>query len=270
MIRLFRAFIYQSKKDKMILGSFILMLVIALGILLYSYSMKNKMDHVMLLQMSFIGIGIACLVSVILGKEFNEVTLRNKLIIGHKKYKVYLAYWLYFFSLSVILYAIYMLVILCLGIPLLGAPQASGQTICLWIISQLLMLATFVSLFTCISFLCSGRIIAIIVNLLFAFGLIFLFILFMGRLTTPEYIDIWQMNPTTNEFELMKELNPKYPSPMEKNIMYSFLYLLPTSHTYAVLFGVELKEYILILSSLLSSTIITLIGVLVFMKKDIK
>ncbi len=270
MIRLFQSMIFRLKKDKLFYVMLILFEILPIIFVVHSYITKNTIDQLFHRQMLYISIFISLLVSLFIGVEYSDGALRNKLMVGHRRYKVYLSNLLFLVGIAVGMYAIYMLILVCLGIPLLGVPQLAGFTLFTEIVLQLLAIVAFVSLFTFVSFICSNRIITTILNILLSFGMIFLIIFLIHQFSIPKYLEIYQWNPISETMEYMTILNPRYPSDIERTIILGFLYLIPGSQSFGAMFGISLN------SAVVSSVLVTLsiifssVGIGLFSIKDLK
>lgn len=270
MITLFHSLFYRLKKDKLLFALAVACILFPIVFIIRNYFMEVSIDALFQIQMCFISIFFTLIVNSYIGVEYSDGTIRNKIIIGKKRYKIYLSNWLFLILLGLGMYLLYLLTIVCIGIPILGASSVDIQTIFLWIIVQVITIIAFISIFTFISFLCSNHVVAIIINMLISFGLIILIIFLATRLSTPEYIEVYQWNTITGQMEYMKVLNPQYPSPFEHSILLSSLYILPSSFSFAILFGIPMQIGITILVLIIVVILFTGLGIFFFSKKDLK
>ena len=91
MIKLLNAGFTRLKKDKLFWGLTIVVVVFSLFILYNAYSDMKKyggninIDGYFFNVGSLIGVAIAIFASVYIGNEYSNGTLRNKIVIGHKR-----------------------------------------------------------------------------------------------------------------------------------------------------------------------------------------
>ncbi|MDE5715775.1 MAG: hypothetical protein K2I42_06535 [Anaeroplasmataceae bacterium] len=270
MIRLFHSLFYRLKKDKLFYGSLLLFVAVTLFVIIFSY-LKDKSINILFHQhMCYISILFPLLVSAYIGVEYADGTIRNKIMIGTERYKIYLTYWIFLLFIGLSMYMLYYLILCSIGIPLLGVPNVSGMTICSWLLSQSLTIIAMISIFTFTSFICSNRLITSIINVFIVFVLLILVVYFLHKFTIPEYIDYYQINTITQETEVIHKLNPNYPSDLERSIYKGLLYILPTSQPFAVLIGIPLNQTILSVVLSMIAIIFTGFGIFIFSRKDLK
>ena len=270
MITIFHSLLYRLKKDKLFYSLLAIFLIMPMALVLRNYINKSTIDSLLHIQMFFISIPTTLFVSFYIGLEYSDGTIRNKIMIGKKRYSVYLSHWLFIIVLCFLLYIEYLFVILCLGIPLLGAASVNALTIFYWIATQIITIIALVSIFTFISFVCSSRIVAIIIEFLLSIALIVVIILIIGRLSVPEYIETYQWNAVTGQMELIKILNPNYPSSTERNLLIGILYILPTAFSFTILVGIPLNLGSIVIILIALSGLCTGLGIFLFTRKDLK
>lgn len=106
-------------------------------------------------------------VAMFIGKEFSQNTIRNKVVIGYSKTKIYLANLIMSVTISAILYLVYELVVFAVGIPMFGW----GETFVFGefmrqLINSLLILITLSAVITMISMLSRNLTAAILISML--------------------------------------------------------------------------------------------------------
>ena len=97
MIRLLDAGFTRLKKDKFFWSMCICVVFIVLLVLYNNYSNMKKYDEIIEIDRlffffgTFLGIMSSIFTSVFLGTEYSNGTLRNKIIMGHRRFKIYLS-----------------------------------------------------------------------------------------------------------------------------------------------------------------------------------
>ena len=75
--------------------------------------------------LSFFGVVLAAFCTLYLGTEYHDGTIRNKVAAGFRRGQIYGAYFLVCLFGGVILWAVYVVVYLAVGLPLLGVSWAA-------------------------------------------------------------------------------------------------------------------------------------------------
>ncbi len=115
-----------------------------------------------------IGVVSAVVSTLFLGREYQDGTLRNKLIAGHSRAAVYLSGWLTN-TVSTLLLCLGCFSAACLfGIPAFGGFQKEPETILLLALASLLSASVYTALFTMIQMLTGNRAAAVTISLLTA------------------------------------------------------------------------------------------------------
>lgn len=118
-----------------------------------------------------IGVASAIVCCLFLGREFQSGALRNKLIVGHPRWKVYLSGLLVNAAASVLLALGYSLAACLCGMPVFGGFVISPGEVLLLILSCVLYITVYASLFTMIQMLSGSRAMSVVICILLALGL---------------------------------------------------------------------------------------------------
>ena len=204
------------------------------------------------------GILLSAFISLFLGTEYSDGTIRNKLVIGHRRRDIYLSNLIASFAV---------------GLPLMGRFDAGAELVFATCIGILAAAAAFASICTMISMLCQNRAAAAVINILLIFLLLFVSLYIRAWLEAPETITTQSvvMNEKGGSSVTTEEVpNPVYLSGTARKTCEFINDFLPTGQT--VQFTNMEAENVPILYTY--SVIITAAaagaGTLVFKKKDIK
>ncbi len=115
-----------------------------------------------------IGIVSAVVSSLFLGREYQDGTIRNKLIAGHSRAAVYLSGWLANTASTLLLCLGCFLASCICGIPAFGGFQGEFGKILLLILASLLSVSVYAALFTMIQMLVGNRAAAVTICLITA------------------------------------------------------------------------------------------------------
>lgn len=158
----------------------------------------HAIDHGMFFFMVYIGIVLAVFVSLFLGTEYDEGTLRNKVIAGHTRGSIYAAYLTVCILQAVILEMTYMIVYLAIAVPLLGVLGCSVETACLVFVGCIFALISYVSFYVLISVNCAKKattaVVCMLIGLAMFFSAIYLQQKLAGAAAYPGYLSAAEEN----------------------------------------------------------------------------
>lgn len=103
------------------------------------------------------------------GVEYNDGTMRNKIIAGHKRTEIYFSNLIVNIVASFLMCGSYILANVVVGIPMIGALTIPINKVLLIVFGSLITVVAFCSIFTMISLLVSSKAIAPIICILFVF-----------------------------------------------------------------------------------------------------
>ena len=274
MIKLLHAGFTRLKQDKLFWGLTVAIIGFAL-IMLYNaysdmleYGGNVSVDGYFFNVGMLIGFAIAIFASVYLGNEYSNGTLRNKIVMGHNRIKIYLSNLIIVSVISVFWVLLFDFITACIGIPLFGNIQMDiGKFLLLFVIVLLFSIA-FASIFTFIAMVCSNKTATSIICLVTVFAMMFGSTMLFNLLSTP---------PTTVEYSMVdgqfvpQEVpNPRYPTDQERKIYQTILNIMPQGQAFSIV-GYEDWDYkVLPFYSLGVIIIFTGAGLLIFKRKDLK
>ncbi|MDE5996438.1 MAG: ABC transporter permease, partial [Eubacterium sp.] len=188
----------------------------------------NTLNDVLFEILPAIGIVYALFVAPYLGKEYSDRTIRNKLVVGHKRRNMYLANYITCFVGSLFIYSMFFVGGFAVGIPLLGGWQGEISTLITYILMGVFITAALSSILTMLCMLCSKRSLAAVVSILIMFGVMIFASGIYEALSQPE---------TTQEFISFSMEgvvlgdpipNPAYVSGIKRGICEFLMQFLPT------------------------------------------
>lgn len=231
-------------------------------------------DHTLFPDTLITIIIMAVLVVMLVGREYTDKTIRNKIVTGHSRTTIYLANLIVCLTAAAILFIVPMLVIgLAVGAPLLGGFTLSFTAFVLPFFCYLLGVFGFTSLFILIVMSVQNRTVAAIVVLLLA-AIIFSVPTTLGEmLEAPELVEEVIWDETVEDFVYTGEMmeNQAYvggPARVMVQFLYDFLpggTLQQTSPFNATKDMAHLPVY-----AVAFIVVTTLGGALVFEKKELK
>ncbi len=202
------------------------------------------MDTILLFSFECFGILVAVFLSSFLGTEYSDGTIRNKLIVGHKRSSIYLASLITGITAITIIYlasALIESILILFGAPhnSIGRIMLSGGIVWFACIS-------FVSIFNLVGMLSSSKALTAIICLLTAFALLFSGFYMFSLLSIPDYL----VGAERAIYQILLEFNP-------------------SGQILQIIFGIVMP-WKLVTYSLLLSFVLTCLGLYIFHKKDLK
>ena len=227
-----------------------------------------SLDEYYFNQAPLIGAFLALLISMFLGTEFSEGTIRNKLCIGHKRNEIFLSNFISCALASIALTAVWLL-ISALLFGLIGPLEMSISEFVGCILVAMGFAVSFAALYTVIGSLSSNKAMTII----YTFAVFIVFAIaasgLYDRLCEPE-MNEGMMLVGTQLVEMEPTPNPLYLSGAIRTVCEVALELLPTGQ--ALLLSDVAIEYPAraIALSVVFITVTLLAGSVLFRRKDIK
>lgn len=275
MNKLFAANFSRLKKDKpfWICNLFVVAFSIFLQIT-YCRSIEDftfVLDEMVFTYCTFVGILLAAFVSLFIGTEYSDGTIRNKIVIGHTRTAIYLTNLFTCCFAGLVMCFSFILPTLIIGIPLFGFFSTDLRSILLLLFLSFAMTFAFVSLLTLVSMLRQNRAIASVINILGVFILLFFAAYINARLQEPKTYDSYIYETDSGQIaEEAEEPNPYYLTGGKRK-MYQFLFdALPTGQSIQL---TQMQLHDPVVSALSSAGICLIasgVGIVVFKRKDIK
>lgn len=276
MINLLSLNFARLKKNKMFLLGTALMFAAGVILPLSNFADAKKsggsvpMDTSFFSYAVFIVILMSVFCSLFIGTEHSDGTIRNKIIVGHKRSTVYLSNLIVGIVTGFIMCAAYVVPYLCIGIPLLGKFEAGTNAAVILIIAVFFMSVAFVSFFTMVSMLCQNKSITAVICIISAFMFLFAGTYINSRINEPEKFDGYVYTLNGETYSEAEEINPNYISGTKRKV-YEFMYdFLPGCQAVQIVDMSTESIDIMPLYSLIVTFITSAAGIVIFRKKDLK
>ncbi len=241
----------------------------------HTYDARMVLEDIFFLASGVIGILAAAVLSFFLGTEYNDGTIRNKLVAGHKRYKVYLSSLILSISVLLLLNLSCMAASCLFGIPLLGFfYKANLHLIWTALGISLFTYMAYAAVYTLSGMLIQNRSVSAIICII---GMTVMYCLsgyVRSGLSEPEYYEDYDYYFDDEEVEEIapedKTPNPYYLRGTKREV-YDFINdFLPTGQSLQVA-GLFIEHvYRLPVYSMLIVLTTTGAGICLFRKKDIK
>lgn len=232
------------------------------------YGLEYTLDPLFSNFLILIGIVTGVFVSLFIGTEYSDGTIRNKVVVGHARTTMYLS------DLIVCILAGMSMVLLgygvgiCLGMPLFGTFHTPPAQTLFYLLMGMMAGMTYVSVFYMITMLSSSKANSAVICLLVGFAALFLAVYVLSALAQPEKIEQLVMKNGQQVVETVK--NPAYLAGMKREIYQFVLDVLPSGQCLQVFNGEVAHPIRMILASVLTSAAAGCLGIRLFGKKDLK
>lgn len=218
------------------------------------------------------GILAAVFCSMFLGTEYSNGTIRNKLIVGHSRYKIYLANLTVCSAVNLLICTAYLVFYCISGKLLIGKIDTSVSQVVTYVIISIILAITYTSIYTMLTMLLSSKAAASVVCIITFILLLFLAAYVKARLDESVFYEGYEfsINGVTEQGEQIP--NPQY---LEGNIrtLFEFFYdFLPTGQgAQLVTLNIPITHiWRLPMYSLLITVMTTFCGIFFFKRKNLK
>lgn len=275
MRKLLRANFMRLKRDKVFLGGCIFLSLFCVLICMMQYwTMKQIdaqffVDNFVFGSFQMIGVILSVFISLFVGTEYSDGTIRNKIIVGRSRTGIYLANTIGCSFGAVVITLLSMFFTMIVGIPLFGFFKSPLSYMLLMLIVYLVAVVAYASIYNLISMLIPNKAYAAVVNVLLAFVLLFLAVYLYQCLTAPEMI---QQGTLMENGEIVFDMapNPSYLTGTKREIYQFFLDFFPGGQAMQVASLEAAHPVWMIVYSVIITVVTNAAGVFFFRRKDIK
>lgn len=265
--------LFKSKEFYVSIIFMIILTAFRIGNLVMSPS-EHRDDDGFFLYAFVIGIVMAAFVSLFVGTDHNYHTLRNKLIVGHKRRNVYLSNYIVCTVAGWIFCSCYLVIALIGGTPISGGFMAETTDVIATILCVYLLTAAYCGIFVFLTMLYANGAATSIVCIFLAISLLVFGIYVQNKLMEPEKIEIMEYSVNMESGETIYDNNPKYISNDSIRHLYETLNnALPGGQTIqlsCMLSDIKTPSCWLFIYEGLMVLITTGLGIVLFSKKDLK
>lgn len=216
-----------------------------------------------------LGLFIASFISIFIGTENSDGTLRNKLIAGHGRTSVFMS----FFAVTAIGSIILTLVWLSgsmTGMFYFDGFSYGWETFAQYFAVLLCCGLLYAAVFTALSLLIPNKAVAAVVSLVLWFVLLYTGAMVVNKLAEPEMFSGYSYYNGEILVESEPQVNPYYVSGTLRKVLEAIAYINPVCPAMQLDGGGLEKPVVNIMCSLLSTAAVLTGGCLAFRKKDMK
>ncbi|MDD3797228.1 MAG: ABC transporter permease subunit [Lachnospiraceae bacterium] len=215
-----------------------------------------------------LGVFFSAFISLFLGTEYSDGTIRNKVVVGHKRSHIYLANLLTCAAASM-LHVLAWLIGGLVGIPSLGLWHMSALQLCCYLMITLLISFALSAIFTFLSMVSSGKAVTAVVSLLLFLALLVCGSIIYNRLCEPE-LQGGIMITAEGMQKTEPTPNPAYLGGGIRSVYEMILNILPTGQAILLANLEVVKPVFHMIASVVSALTVSVLGILIFQKKDQK
>lgn len=230
------------------------------------------LDSMLSVYSMVIGFLTAAFVSLFVGTEYSDGTIRNKIIIGHSRAAIYFSNLITCSAAGFFMCLAYLLPALAAGIPLCGIKTADFRYLAGMILCSFIMTLAFASLCTLVGMLCQNKAMTAVITILSVCLLFAASVYISAKLNEPEtYPEISAFADDGSVIDDRDVPNPGYVRGTQRQI-YEFLdEFLPTGQSVILTRGDKDASFLLMSAYSAGITAVAAgIGIFIFRKRDIK
>lgn len=212
----------------------------------------------------------AIFAALFLGTDYSDGTLRNKLVIGHKRGLIYLSNLTTAAAGGLIMLASLWTVIFVTGMALGGEIGIPAGELALNMLISVGAVISIGAVFTLIGMLFSSKSTIVTITLVLTFALLIGSAVIESLLASPEFIQGYEMSANGEVIQSEPEPNPMYISGVKRDILETVNDVLPSGQMMQLSLGETRVPGFMPVYSLGVLAAFTAAGALVFRKKDLK
>lgn len=275
MIRLLSAGFLRLKKNSVFRGSLLLMAAWGIFMPVKMHMDAVQMGYAYVIEDGFfacamgVGIILAVFCSLFIGTEYNDETIRNKIIVGGKRSAIYMANAAVSSAVGLALCAAYLLPYFCIGMALVGGFTVPMGMTLLTGLTVLLLAVAFSSLFTCIAMVCQNKAATAVICILLAFGFLMTGMVLNQMLEAPKMHELYSLE-VNGELSSVTEPNPKYLEGTKREIVQTLYDINPGGQAIQCAAMTAVNPARLPFYSLAITVLATGAGCALFRKRDLK
>lgn len=220
----------------------------------------------------YLGIVLSVFVSLFIGTEFSDGTIRNKLTVGHSRNEIYLSNLITCTCVSLFYHIVYIAVLFGAGSLLLKSWETPLKILAVMTVLSLAAVVALAAVFTMLAMLIHNRSVGAVTAMLVAMAMLIAAITILNMLQAPAYIEnnfVLSINGELVQGDPIP--NPKYLTGAKREVYQHLLNIIPTGQL--LQFGnLEYTDDMLYLPlyAVGVTVVCTLIGLVVFRRKDIR
>lgn len=220
----------------------------------------------------YLAVILSVLISLFIGTEFSEGTIRNKLTVGHTRSTIYFSKLFICAGVALFYHIVFITVLFGAGTLLLKAWDTPLKTLLLLTALSLVTVIALAAIFTMLAMLIHSRSTGAVAAMLIAMVMLISAMTLFSMLTAPEYIEnAYEMNEAGEIVKSDPIPNPRYLTGSKRVVYQHILNLVPVGQM--LQFGnlqLTSQMYYFPLYAILVAVVCTAVGLALFKRKDIR
>ncbi len=215
---------------------------------------------------------VAIFVSIFVGTEYSNGTMRNKIIVGHIRWNIYFSKFIVCAVADMIIYILCVVVVLIFGGLFIGGTTLSPAKIILMMWASTSSILALTALLLLLSMSIQSRTYGGVLCLMTTLILMFAAVSIYQRLSAPEYYDEYAYaDENTGEVSMMENVkNPQYLTGGKRRA-YEFLNdFIPVSQLYQIMTHKTDRLNVIVFYDLIIIIATTGMGMAIFKRKNLK
>lgn len=280
MIKLLRSNFSRLKKNRLFWLALLLMVAVplyAVGVRYYDYVIAQETiwetaDGLWFVGGMYMSVVASVFISLFVGTEFSDGTIRNKLTVGHTRSEIYFSNLFTCSAVSLFYHFVFIAVLFGAGSLLLKTWNTPAKTLVILTALSLVTVIAMSAIFTMLAMLIHSRSAGAVTAMLVAMGMLIVTMTVNAILSAPEFID--NAFHMTDVGEVVKSdpiPNPRYVTGLEREMYQHILNLIPTGQM--AQFGnmdYTSEMAYLPLYAVIVAVVCTAVGLVAFRRKDIR
>lgn len=232
----------------------------------------HTIDGVAFVGIMYLLFAIPIFVGSFVGTEYSDGTIRNKLVVGHKRTNIYFANLIVCTAGTLIGAGINLLINLTLGSAVCGLEVLTASDIIGGILYSFIALVSSTAIMVLITMFVNSKAGASVAVVVITMIMFFSTIIIQNKLSEEEYYasHSYLDEDTGTRIEIPAEKNPYYLDGTKRKVYQAVYDVMPTSHIYeyVMMFTDKANKYTVYDGIILIAT--TALGIILFRKKDLK
>ena len=219
---------------------------------------------------AFLCILSALFCALFIGTDYSDGSVRNKLLVGHRRWEIYLSHLITCSTGCLLMCVGYLLPYLAVGTPLLAPFQEEANTLLLYTLAGLMLAVALASLYTMIAMLIPNRTVSAVVALVLSFGLLLLGSYLYSSLHYPDTYTTVSYDAATGEMIEEEKPYPFYLQGTKREIYQTLCDIVPGGQAMQCAAGDAPNLPLLPVYSAALTVVTTGVGLWGFRRKDLK
>lgn len=231
----------------------------------------SNADGLIFLGGLYLVFAAAVFISIFVGTEYSDGTIRNKLAVGHTRSSIYFSKLIVCAAADGIMHISYILVVLVLGNLLIDGTTMKVTELLSFTMVSIMAVLALTALLVLFSMLIQSKAAGAVVCLLTVLIMFFASVVIRQKLDEPEYYNAYSYeDENTSELVMVEEKNYNYLTGGKREF-YEFLdNFLPVSQLYQIIQNISDNLSLIVTYDCIIILVTTGVGVFVFRKKNLK